>query len=674
MYAQQDEKEKAQNAFRKMGTIRLLRGSFYEKEQIASTYMQHEMWDDAEVIYTEIINDFSVQHWSRDQAQRQLMEIKRRRDGVATTTVTPEKTEKFNVGTQRTLAQQHAQRGEVKKAIDIYEQISKVMPADLESRAQLAALYSRRNQHDKAIEVWEALLEADPENTKYQDGLVDTYQDADKTTEALELAQQYIETDPESSVHHIRLAKLYAADDQVNAAIDTYKKAIELGTGDGQAFLRLAQLYLRKDDLDAAEKAFEDAIQNTGQDWERQNIERQLMDLHRRQGKSEDMLKQAEEAGTLTLEMQKQRAGDYRNAGDMEKAIAAYKKALEMTSQSWERSEISHQLLKLYAQIGESDLAMELYETLSQSGSTGMSMIHGPSGVKVMLGGDDARETLISAYKNQGKLDELKTIFEGRLETDSDNPTVLEMVAEIYRNADNHEKAAEAYQVLCKAQPGNVRSFYYAAAALQKSNQPDIAKELLNRGEVALSASNYKQDMWFLMAIAYICLDGGIYDTAIKLGENAIAASGRYSGYSSSKEHLYEILGKGYFGAKQYEEAAHAYQQMANLAGQNYTRERAEIAMRGAYRAGNLYEKRIPEQLQRVEENPDDPDAHFALAETYEFSDSVDKAIGQYEKLSELQPENAEWQKKIGELSQKSRQMDEATRLAKAITAYEEGN
>ena len=672
VYAQQDEKKKAQDAFRKMGTLRLLRGSFYEKEQIANTYMQHEMWDDAETIYTEIINDFSAQRWNRDQAQRQLMEIKRRRDGLATTTVTPEKTEKFNVGTQRTLAQQHAQRGETKKAVDIYEQIAKVMPEDLESRAQLAKLYTRRNQHHQAIDVWKALLAADPENTKYQDGLVDTYRDADRTTEALELAQQYVEADSESSVHHIRLARLYAADDQIDEAIDTYKKAIELGTGDGQAFLRLAQLHLRKDDLNAAEKAFEDAIQNTGQEWERQNIERQLMDLHRRQGKLEDMLKQAEEAGTLTLEMQKERARGYRNAGELEKAIAAYKKALEMTSQSWERNEISSQLLKLYAQISENDLAMELYETLSQAGSTGMSMYHGPSGVKVMLSGDEARETLITAYKNQGKLDQLKTIFQGKLEKEADNPAVLEMIAEIHRNAGNHEKAAEAYQALCEAQPGNVRSFYYAAAARHKSNQPDLAKELLNRGDVALSASNRSQDMWFLMAVASICLDGGIYDAAIKLGEDAVAAaSQRYGGYSSSQEYLYEILGKSYLGAKQYEKSVTAYQQMANLARQNYTRERAETAMRRAYKAGNLYEKQMPEQLQKIEENPNNPDAHFALAETYEFSDSIDAAIGQYEKLSELQPENTEWYKKIGDLSQKSRQIDEAARLAKAITAYE---
>ena len=193
VYARGDEKAKAQDAFRKMGTLRLLQGGgFYEKEQIANTYMQHEMWDDAEALFNEIINDFSAQQWGREQARRQLTEIQRRRDRTTTTTRTPEEPPKFNVGMQRTLAQQYAQRGEVKKAIDIYEKIAEVMPEDLESRAQLATLYSRQNKHDEAVDIWEALLDADPENTKYQDGLVDTYQNADKTDEALELAQQYI--------------------------------------------------------------------------------------------------------------------------------------------------------------------------------------------------------------------------------------------------------------------------------------------------------------------------------------------------------------------------------------------------------------------------------------------------------------------------------------------------
>ena len=404
-YAKKGEKEKAQDTFRKMAAIRLLQGrGAYDKEQIVSTYMQHEMWDDAEALLTEIINDFSTQRWTRDQAQRQLMQIKQRRDGLTKTTKQPEKTEKFNVGVQRTLAQQYVQRNEIKKAVEIYEQLAEVMPDDLESRAQLAQLYSLQNEHEEAIDTWVALLEVDPENTKYQDGLVDAYQGADKTVEALELAQQYIEADAENGAHYARLAKLYAAEDRVDDAIEAYKKSAELNPGDGQVYRQLGQLYLRKDDLDAAEKAFKDAIQYTGQEWERRGIERQLTSIYRRQGKLEEMLKQAEEAGTITFEMQRERAQDYRNAGELDKAIEAYKKALEMTAQSYQRSSIANELLRLYVQVGENDLAMELYENQSQSSPMGsVSISSGPSGVKITSGGDKARETLINAYKKSGK-------------------------------------------------------------------------------------------------------------------------------------------------------------------------------------------------------------------------------------------------------------------------------
>ena len=159
--------------------------------------------------------------------------------------------------------------------------------------------------------------------------------------------------------------------------------------------------------------------------------------------------------------------------------------------------------------------------------------------------------------------------------------------------------------------------------------------------------------MWFLAAVASICLDGEMYAPAIKIVEKAIAASGRYGGFGWGQEHLYSILGKSYFGTKQYENAVNAYRQMANVARSEHERSRAEAAMRRAYKAGNLYEKQIPEKLQQVTESPDDPDAHFALAQIYEWSDRIDEAIAQYEKISELQPNNSRWHKAIGGLYQK---------------------
>ena len=176
---------------------------------------------------------------------------------------------------------------------------------------------------------------------------------------------------------------------------------------------------------------FQYAIQYTGEAWERQNIERQLMDLYRRQGKLEGMLQQAESEGMLSFEMQRQRARDHASQGEWEQAANAYKKAMDMTTQSWERNEVSTELVRIYAQLGQIDTAIDLYKTLSRAGLSGMSINWGGSTVvQIYFAGDKARESLINTYRNQGKLDDLLTYFETQgLET-VENPTRLEITAE----------------------------------------------------------------------------------------------------------------------------------------------------------------------------------------------------------------------------------------------------
>ena len=647
-YSQIGEKAKAQDAFRKMGTIRMLQRGYdiWEKEGVANTYMQYEMWDDAETVYTEIVNDLSVQSYDREQAQRQLMTVKQRRGDFSNATSLTEKTQEMNIGTQRALAQEYMQQGETKQAIEIYEQVIKAMPEDLESRAELATLYSQRNQHDTAIDIWKTLLETDPGNTKYQDGFVRTYQIAGDINEAFELAQRYIDADPESSVHYVRLAKLHATEEQIEEAITAYKKAIELAPGNAQAYHDLARLHLYTDDPNAAEKAFKQAIQYTGQDWERQQIEQELINLYQREGKLEAMIEQAETGGTLTFEMQKERAQRYRNAGDLEKSVSTYKKAIDMAPDSYERRGINESLLELYVKLGETDLTMEIYETLVNTDS-----------------GDNARRTLIDTYKDEGKLETLKMLFESRRENDADNPIVIGMLAEIYREANDDEKAAEAYQALSKVQPSNVRSFYYAAAALNNTGQPELAKELLSQGEAALSTSNEKSSMYFLRTLSDVCYEGKMYEAAIKLADAAIVESARYRFYggSSPLEPMYELKGKSYMRQKRYEEAFNAYRQKANVARYDSNREAAEASMRQAAQQGNLYEKWIPEQLKKVAENPNHLDARLTLAQSYEFNDKINAAIAEYQKISELQPDNAQWHQKLGDLYHKQSQQPRET-------------
>ena len=643
IYALKGETEKAQDAYRKMGRLRMqYRNDFIELMNIASTYIQNQMWDEAEPLFIEIANDLSVQSRYRRQAEEQLVAIKKRREDFSNTTQLKDKIKNMDIGTLRTLARDFARRGDRQKAVLIYTYLEKVMPEDFESRAQLATIYTTQNQYDNAVNTWEALLAEDPGNTKFQDGLVQTYQKAGKIDKALEIAQQYIKTDADNSLNYVRIAKLYADDDRIDDAISVYLQAIEFAKGNAKLYRELAALYIRKDDVDSAKKAYEDAMRYTGQEWERQNIEQEIIKLTQQKSTLDDMLQKAEAEGKLTFAMQKERAESFRDDGKLAEASTTYKKALDMTTDSYERRRIYENLIDIYPKLGNNDAAIEMHDAFVFSVSSSNSA-------------QLARDRLINAYNSAKKLEVLKSIYNTKLENDLNNINYIEMLAEIYRKANEHGKAAETYQALNKLQPDNVLNYYNAAAAYNRNGQSELAKEMLNQGESVLSVSGQKGSRSFLETLGKICYDGKMYDSAIKFADSAIAESTgtRLYGIGSPAESAYKLLAKSLLAAKRYEEAVHAYQQVVNIAGYSWGRDEARKAIESASRLGNLYEKQIPKLLKNVQENPDDPEALLTLAQTYEKANKLDKAITQYEKISQLQPDNAQWHKKLGDLYKK---------------------
>ena len=238
-------------------------------------------------------------------------------------------------------------------------------------------------------------------------------------------------------------------------------------------------------------------------------------------------------------------------------------------------------------------------------------------------------------------MDDLLAHLEQGLETDANNPAPLEIIADIHRTRGDDAKAAESYQQLSKAKPGNVRSFYYAAIALNKSGQPELAQKMLNEGEAARSASSqWNRNMWHSIALGDICVKGELYDTAIPLLESATSNSGGFMGGGFETSILDYRLATAYLGVQRYADAAQAYQRVANTAQDNQMKKNAEEGIRTAYRAGNLSEKLIAEGAQAVAERPDDPDTHFALGQAYELKDMPDEAIAAYERARTLNPDS----------------------------------
>ena len=549
-------------------------------------------------------------------------------------------------------AEEFVKKNQIEKAIEIYERIVKVLPEDFEYRVQLATLYSRINQHEKAAQTWSKLLEAAPENTKYQDALINSLQAAGKRNEALELAQSYIQTEPEVGVHYARLAKLYADQDNVDAAIANYEKVIELTHADKQTYLKLAKLYFFNEDIDAAELALKNAILSSTSVSDRQSIERQLINFYRYHGNLEEKLQKAEDDGTITFEMQKVLAEYFHIIGELEKSVNAYKRALVMTTSSYEKERISAELLKVYVELGEMDTVIEPYQTEANSNTsskprsfTSARTTVTSARIAAVYKLETARDSLIGAFKSQDKLEVLKTHYEGKLRENKENLVARTILAKIYWDEKDYQKSAEMYEALGKAESNDVRYFYYAAAALKKNKQPELAKEMLKQAKQALASYSEKDNVWFLGALATICIENRMYEPAIELSKSAIDKSDSDTD-SRIQDTLREILAKSYRETKRYVEAYDIYQESA-------TRNRAKNAIREIAKERKLYEKWIPEQLKKVEMNPNDPNLILELAESYEATDKIKQAIEQYQKLTKLQPENVRWYIKLGDLFQR---------------------
>lgn len=811
IYRDKGEKEKAKKVIRKMGNLRLMRSGgarLHDKDSVARTYMANGLYDEAEVLLIEIINDLSAQSYYRERAQEQLATIRVRRgdtDNELKNTM-----DDMNLALLRTRAQEENRRGHHYEAIRIYEQIIKKSPDDLASRAQLAYIYTLQSQQDKAIEMWNVLLKVDPANTKYQDGLVVAYKMANRIDDAIKFAQAYIQENPDTGLHHTRLADLYAFNGQIDTAITTYKKAIELSPSDAKSHEELAKLYEGKREYDAAEKSYNEALKFSAPGSNQAKLRQKLMKVYQRQGKLEEILKQAEEQGTLTFDMQRERARIYQQRGNMTKAVSAYQKALEMTSDRYERGDIQRQLVSIhsklgkleeylketekqgtvsfemqkeiarlyqikgeydkavdaykkaaqmttqsyerrgierlmmilyrqsgkleqylkdmekdgtlsadmlvelakyyssrgqsekaieaykkatsmnnsdekelsnlmmveYAKLDKTDKAIEVYESLVSNSSTSRSIrsYSRSIGFRIQSEKEQVRESLINAFKLTKKLNELEKIYSAKLEKEPNDTDSLIVLGEIHRNVNNYERAAEVYQNLCKLEPENVRNYFYAAAALNKNGQKEQAQALIEQGNNVLSSRPDKKDSMLLCTLGSICYGSKMYEPAITLFKEA-AKVNELTGVNSDirwqQENIYEVLGRSYMETKQYEEAVEAYQHKLKLTTHDHSKENIEKAIKQAYDAGNLYEKHIPEQLEKVKQNPNDVNARITLAESYTSSERYDEAIVQYEKISELKPNEVKWYKKVARIYLSAEQTDTTDGYEKAAATYE---
>ena len=714
VYLQQSELEEA---LKKMKAERIL--TFETLNEIAQKYHNQGELEKAGVVYNRAfrltadmgpkprIAESLIQIYRQ---QGRLEEILKRAEEGDTSNAD------INIELQKVLAKEYKEAGEIEKAIGISKQIIARNPEDVEFRVAFANFCSRQRLYDEAIAVLQALIESAPKNSEYQYMLVNVYTDSSSFTEAIALALELCVEDP-SRYRYVQLARVYARSNRIDDAIDAYKEAIRVEIPDESSIYQdahreLGILYLKKGDLGAAEKvvkvlgddnrlmieiyrhlgkweemlkqaeadgklnramlqalaekyhrqgkveqaatAYRKALGMTEDQGEHRRIGDWLIQIYRQQSNWAQAIKRVEAEGILTSEMLQQQAKAYRKQGKLEEAIAVYKKAINIVSERTEKIPFINEIIGLNVQLGDLDSAIELYVTLPpRFGSNSPNQAQ--SRVEVDYPEDNTRKLLITAHKQKGTLRDLASYFEGTFKNHPENPSIIEILAEIYNHQNEYEKAAKKYRQLSKLKNSPLRTFYLAAAAFNRSGQSNRAKEMLKQGDAELSPyrngyGSRSVDARFSGKIATICIDGGLYDAAITLAEDAVAQA-RKSGDEWGLKFIYLILGKAFIKAEFYEKAARVYGQWRKI-----DKNPADAALQMLYQKDeNLFERLVAKQMAAIEAKPDDTDAHYTLAQTFESNGNYDEAIAVYENLSQLQPDNVEWFKALGNLYQQRR-------------------
>lgn len=173
------------------------------------------------------------------------------------------------------------------QAIEQYQEIYRLDPADTESALWLARLYRLRNEHEKASQVLRGILKHDPENEPAIEQLTQLLLDQGKSAEALTLLenitkrsasptlldllgdaytqtkrlpeaerayQRAAELDPSEPSHQRGLGQTLVAEEKYPEALAVYQKLSELIPDDPDVYLRMAQIYRELHQLDHAEE------------------------------------------------------------------------------------------------------------------------------------------------------------------------------------------------------------------------------------------------------------------------------------------------------------------------------------------------------------------------------------------------------------------------------------
>lgn len=241
-----------------------------------------------------------------------------------------------------------------------------------------------------------------------------------------------------------------------------------------------------------------------------------------------------------------------------------------------------------------------------------------------------------------------------------DDPKILDMLAQIYRNTGNHEKAIEIYHKITSQPGAKNEAFVHLAVLLATDGQYSeaekairsmpvedaelLASSLFYIGVIAMEVKDYDEAKKLFLQAEKVKpdLDGLLVNLGTvseRLEDNKAAESYYLRAVQADpyEPATQETLAKFYLRTEQEEKALKALEKLGGMVPDN-----AELHRRIGFihLSGNRYDKAIEELKAALDIEPSNTETRYFLGVAYESAEMYDEAISELRKVSALEPAN----------------------------------
>ena len=229
-----------------------------------------------------------------------------------------------------TLALQIQNKGELKIALQKYNEVLTIDPDHVETLNNIGIIFFQLKEYQKAITYFDKTIKTDPNYFNAKKNLGVTFNAIGEYTKAAEIFEIAIRNEPNNSDNHYNLGIIYQESRKLQKGINCYEKAIELDPNNVNAHNNLGSIFQTLGEHQKAKDCFDKVIEiNPNYISALSNAGSALLGLGRYQ-EAKIYFKKAIEIDPNFMEAMKNLGIMFHDTGNYKESMHYLKKALEL--------------------------------------------------------------------------------------------------------------------------------------------------------------------------------------------------------------------------------------------------------------------------------------------------------------------------------------------------------